>query len=85
VICIDPPYGTEVFKVFASESEIDLEKVATPDFTTRGRGRVLGALEKLVRNTYEMSRGDMDTIGGDDATTSEVLFIIKPKIVTHVP
>jgi len=76
-IDISPPYGTEVFKVFACESEIDVESLAS---TTRGGGKaVMTAIEQMIRNSYGMSRGAIPSSGNADATTSEYIFLIKPK------
>jgi hypothetical protein len=81
-INLSGPFGTEIFKVFASRTEIDLETIAT----TRGEGTRgnLSALELMVRDSYR----DIKTRGGSVATTrtgnangttSEILFRIKPK------
>jgi hypothetical protein len=72
-----PPYGTELYKIFASTSEINMEQLAT----TRGqetRGNFSG-LEKLVKKSYGMrgSAGSIET-GNADGSTYDLLFRIKP-------
>jgi hypothetical protein len=78
VISVGPPFGTEVYKVFASESEIDVEDLAV----TRGAGRkgVMTEIEKLIQNSYGLSRGaGSASTANADVTTSEYLFLIKPR------
>ncbi len=77
-IIVSPPYGTEVFKVFASEKEMDLESVAT----TRGASRngIMTMIEELVNNSYTISRGGATgSTMNADASTSEFVFLIKPQ------
>jgi metacaspase-1 len=76
-IGISPPCGTEVFKIFVSPSEIDVQDLAN----TRGAGDgVLKAIEKIVRDSYDLSRGaETYSLPNADVTTSEYLFLIKPK------
>ena len=77
VIGIAPPYGTEVYKVFVSPAEIDVQDLAS----TRGAGHgVMRAIEKLVRSSYNLSRGaEPVTLPNADVTMSEYIFLIKPK------
>ena len=77
-IKVSPPYGTEIFKVFASKQQIDLEQIAT----TRGadtRGN-LTLLESLVKKSYsESTRGaDADNISNADGSCFNLMFEIKP-------
>ncbi len=79
VINISPPYGTEIFKIFASTSEIDMEGIAT----TRGqntRGGKLTVMEKLVKTSYKVATrgGDVDNTSSADGTAFSLLFTIKP-------
>ncbi len=77
-IFVSPPYGTEVFKIFASEKEINVENIATSrGYTPNG---VMTMIENLVNNSYRISRGISPvTSGNAEATTSEFIFQIKPK------
>ena len=77
-IFVSPPYGTEVFKIFASEKEINVENITT----SRGSSPngVMTMIENLVNNSYRISRGISPiTSGNAEATTSEFIFQIKPK------
>lgn len=78
-LIISPPYGTEVFKVFTSTTEIDLEQIAiTRGQATRGN---LSALEKLVKSSYTITRGvTAGGIGKADGTTFSVMFRIKARM-----
>ncbi len=92
---ISKPFGTEVFKVFVSEQEIDLEQIATTGLAA-ARGGMLTALEKLIAKSYNLSKkaitaplslargadGDvqvLDDTSQPEATTKEFIFQIKPK------
>ncbi len=76
------PYGTELFKVFASTNEINLENIAsTKGETTRGN---LSTLETLVKKSYQgvtKRGGEVETgaVGNADGTTLDLYFRIKPK------
>lgn len=77
-IKVSPPYGTEIFKVFASKQQIDMEDIAT----TRGEGTrgTFTVLENLVRKSYGAgTRGvDTDNIGNADGSCFNLMFEIKP-------
>jgi metacaspase-1 len=76
-IGIAPPCGTEVYKVFVSPVEIDVQDLANTRGATKG---VMRAIEKLVRNSYNLSRGAPSmSLPSADVTTSEYVFVIKPK------
>jgi hypothetical protein len=82
---IGPPFGTEVFKIFISEQEIDLEQIATFGLVGK-KGNPVSALEKLIARTYGLTRGlsgDVQVLNDDNnaigATTKEIVFIIRPK------
>jgi metacaspase-1 len=78
-IRIGPPYGTEVFKLFASPVMINLENLAN----TRGGSdpsHPPTMMEQLIRASYRGTRGG--EVGSDsqpDAATLDYLFLIKPK------
>ena len=79
LIKLSKPYGTEVFKVFVSEKEIDLEPMATRKFqsgnTIQKRGD-LTQIENLLIDSYQpmIKRG-----GSADGSISDLLFRIKLK------
>lgn len=76
-INIMPPFGTEVYKVFVSPVEIDVQDLAN----SRGAGSgMMQAIEKMVRSSYDLSRGgETYSMPNADVTTSEYVFLIKPK------
>jgi hypothetical protein len=78
-IRIGPPYGTEVFKLFASPAEINLENLAN----TRGGSdpsHPPTMMEQLIRASYRGTRGgEMGSDSQPDAATFDYLFLIKPK------
>ena len=78
-ITFSPPYGTEIFKVFASYSPLNF----APILTTSGAGDTRGLsnnLEKLFANSYSMSRGaGVESLSTDaDAATFSYTFKIVP-------
>lgn len=81
IIKLSKPYGTEVFKVFVSEKEIDLEPMATKKFqsgnTIQKRGD-LTQIENLLIDSYQpiIKRGG----GSADGSITDLLFRIKPKL-----
>lgn len=56
-VIISPPFGTEVFKIFASKSEINLADIVTSKGAASRGGKPFSALEKLVNKSYAISRG----------------------------
>jgi hypothetical protein len=74
-IKINPPTGQEIFKIFASENQIDLEDIANTKGESRGGN--LTALEKIIRNSYNgvANRGE----DGGDGLSYDLLFRINPK------
>jgi metacaspase-1 len=78
IIRIAPPTGMETFKIFVSETEINLESIATGGGTmSRGNFTVL---ENLVNNSYHIAtRGaKVENITKTDGSTYNLLFRIKP-------
>jgi hypothetical protein len=77
-IGLSPPFGTEVFKVFAARQKIDLEFIDN----TRGqkpRGNFT-VLERLVKHSYNLGiKGDLSGIGKADGSIQNLLFRIKPR------
>lgn len=74
-----PPYGTEVFKLFASTEAIDF----SPIISTRGAPKAgrddTNPLESLFRNSYQLNKrgGKAGTLNVDaEATTSTFTFKI---------
>lgn len=80
VIKLSKPYGTEVFKIFVSEKEIDLEPMATKKFqldhAIQKRGN-MSQLESILMDSYQpiIKRGS----AAADGSISQLLFRIKPK------
>ena len=77
-IILRKPYGTELFKVFASSKLIDLEKVATNGNTnSTARGENQTAIEYLLQSSYQgvTTRGATEKA---DGTTSNIYFRIQP-------
>lgn len=74
VIKVGPPYGNEVFKVFLSKEEINMENLSN----TRGS---FSALEDMVKNSSDIAtRGaDVLNVSEADGATADVTFIIKEK------
>lgn len=77
-ITIAPPYGMEIFKVFVSEKEINMEGIAlSAGLKPRGN---FTPLEKLVNNSYTIAtRGaKIENSGKTEGGTFNLLFRIKP-------
>lgn len=77
LITLSPPFGTELFKVFASRQEIDVEDIAS----TKGEGMRgnLSVLEGLVKHSYGMRGAPLTNISKPDGATFNLLFTISPK------
>lgn len=76
-IILRKPYGTELFKVFASSKLIDLEKTATNGKSNNYERGNQTALEYIMQSSYQgaTSRGASEKA---DGTTSNIFFRIKP-------
>ena len=77
---VGPPYGTEVYKVFVTGSEIDMEFITT----TKGRGEsrsTYGLFEQLLKDSYSVAtRGQgAKSLGNANGSTYNILFRIKPR------
>ncbi len=72
---ISPPYGMEIFKVFASKAELDLESIATSKGTGARGG--LTSMQLLLKTSYEGASARGETSEG---TIFDVIFRIKPKL-----
>jgi len=76
-ITLAPPYGKEIFKVFASPDRIDLESIANSNGA--GRRGNLKPFEALLQQSFS-SRSAMDqTIGTADGSSYNLYFDIRPK------
>jgi hypothetical protein len=77
VITISPPYGKEIFKVFACGDKIDLEDIAG----TRGEGKRGGLhpFEMLVKQSYGARDANTHPIGSDIGSSYNLYFDITPK------
>lgn len=82
-IVIGKPYGIEVFKIFVTAKEINLEGLATPPSERAGtRGSInLGPFEKLVdQSSTTSTRGaKVVTVKESDGSTYNMLFRIVEK------
>ena len=77
-IRILPPVGNEIFKVFVSRSEINLEEIANSGGKTN-RGN-LSRLEDIFSKTYTTVNrgGEVMNKSGGDGSMYNILFRIKP-------
>jgi hypothetical protein len=71
-----PPFGTEVFKIFASATKIDLENIANYNGQS-SRGN-LTPLEMLVKKLYNAREAVGSNAANGNATVTNLLFRIKP-------
>lgn len=79
-LVLRPPYGTEVFKIFVSETEIDMEAIATSNGAiqnSRGGGN-LSDLEKLLKNSYNVNTRGGEVRAAASGSSSGLVFRIKP-------
>ena len=78
VIVLGPPFGTEIFKVFVTTKEIDVEGLATPeDEQVKTRG-ALSEFEKLMINSRNITtRGATVSVKPTDGSLFNILFRIK--------
>lgn len=76
-LTISPPYGMEVFKVFVSFDEINMEMITT----TRGanaRGN-LNSFESLVKKSFGATRGANGNVKASEGATFNIPFRIVEK------
>lgn len=76
VIHFSAPYGTEIFKVFTSRNEMDMEQlIGSHGNSVRGD---ITYMEKLVKKTFHQNaRGDNST-GAQEGSCSNLVFEIVP-------
>lgn len=76
-ISIQPPYGTEVFKIFTSRGEMNMEElVNTKGGGTRGNATYM---EKLFKKSFGiLERGEMNATGLQEGSASNLVFEIVP-------
>lgn len=78
IIELAEPYGTEVFKVFVSRKQIDLEMLVTRKDNEQHRGN-FGPLEKLVKKSMDATRGAGSVkVGSSNGSIQDIIFEIKP-------
>ncbi|MCU7551966.1 caspase family protein [Chitinophagaceae bacterium LB-8] len=73
-IVIAPPYGMEIFKVFTSKTEIDMEGIVN---VRRGEEPAkLSSLEQLVDQSFEIGtrKGRMEKVNTSEGSIYSVLF-----------
>ena len=78
-IVIRPPAGREVFKIFVSETDINLENLATkPGELVAKRGGKFNVIEKLVNDSHNITkRGGNDETEKADGASFNLIFDIK--------
>ena len=78
VITLTPPLGMEIFKVFVSTEEINMEGLADPSTASRS---TLKIFESLVKNSSDITTrgGDGLNVGNGDGSSYNLLFRIKDK------
>lgn len=76
-IRVSPPLGSEIFKVFISNKEINMEWLATAKANATDKGN-LGVLETLVRKSYTAARdgSNLAVKSGSDGSVMDVVFEI---------
>lgn len=74
ILNIYPPFGLELFKVFVSFSEINMEKIATTRGAV-GRGN-LNSFEMLVRDSFSTARGADGSVKVSEGSTFNIPFKI---------
>ena len=76
-ISLEPPFGTEVFKIFTSRGEMNMEDlVITKGSGTRGASTYM---EKLFKKSFGiLERGDLNTTGLQEGSASSLIFEIVP-------
>lgn len=82
MITIAPPYGEEIFKVFLSTAQLDLEELlaGNSDENSKSRG-ILNNLAKTFKNSNNITTRGAGTasVGGNDGTIFGLNFTIKRK------
>jgi hypothetical protein len=78
-IGLSPPFGSEVFKIFAARQKIDLEYIATAKGQQLKKGN-FSVLEKLFDHSYKLGiKGDPSPASHADGSIQSLLFQIKPR------
>ncbi len=82
MIVMAPPYGEEIFKVFLSSAQLDLEELlaGNSDENSKSRG-ILNNLAKTFKNSGNVTTrgGGTSSVGGNDGTIFGFNFTIKKK------
>jgi len=77
IISLSPPYGKEVFKIFASADIMDMEDIVTyKDESSRG---TITPFERLIKNSYSTAGTENKFITDVNGSTFNVFFDIVPK------
>ncbi|HUM96953.1 MAG TPA: caspase family protein [Chitinophagaceae bacterium] len=76
VITIGKPTGLEIFKIFASLSKIDMERIAQRTITSKGN---FSTLEKLIDQTYDISNRSAIAPGKPEGSVFNIPFRIIDK------
>ena len=77
VITMAPPYGREIFKVFASADKIDLEDIAL----SHGAGKRgnLSPFESLLQKSFSLRSEAPQNLSNDNGTSYNIYFDITPR------
>ncbi len=79
---VEKPYGTEIYKIFVTKKEIDMEFIAAKKGQVQSRSADgFGVLEQLLKDSYSVaSRGLFSaSLGKSSGSTFNILCRIKPK------
>lgn len=77
VIKVAPPYGIEVFKIFASKEPLDVEDLATTKGVTPRSS--LQVLETLIQRSYNVRGAEGTNISTNNGSTYNLIFKINAK------
>ncbi len=79
-VTIHPPYGKEIFKVFASTDVIDMEDLASSEGERNGTSRGnLHPFVQLFKKTYTARGGEPESVSDSDGCSFNLYFDITPK------
>jgi len=78
IITISPPYGKEIFKIFASDDVIDMEDIARSRGARNGTKRGnLHPFVQLVQTSYKSRGGESTNVSDANGTAYNLFFDIK--------
>jgi hypothetical protein len=78
IVTISPPYGKEIFKVFASTSVLDMEDIANSHGESNGTARGnLHPFVQLFQKSYTARGGSSENVSDADGCSYNLYFDIK--------